>query len=115
MEEKTIQSVPVVPFAMMMAVISAIIGLIMGIIFAGLFGAVLSSIPSTVLPGTGTTVNFGMLSALFGLGAVISMPIAGFIGGLIQGLIIALLYNFLAPRIGGIKLRFKESPSPLQT
>jgi hypothetical protein len=36
------------------------------------------------------------------------MPIAGFIGGLIQGLIIAVLYNLLAPRIGGIRLRFKE-------
>jgi len=36
------------------------------------------------------------------------MPIAGFIGGLIQGLIIAVLYNLLAPRIGGIRLRFME-------
>lgn len=49
--------------------------------------------------------GFGML---FGLGSVILFPIMGFIGGLIQGLIIAVIYNFLAPRIGGIKLRFEE-------
>jgi hypothetical protein len=36
------------------------------------------------------------------------MPILGFIGGLIQGVIVAVLYNFLAPRIGGIRIRFKE-------
>ena len=111
MGERTIQSIPVIPFAMMIAVISAILALIAGIIFAGLFGAIMSSIPSTVVPGTGTTLDFGALSAFFGLGAVISMPIAGFIGGLIQGIIIAALYNFLAPRIGGIKLRFKEESS----
>jgi hypothetical protein len=33
--------------------------------------------------------------------------IGGFIGGFIQGLIIAALYNFLAPRIGGIKVRIE--------
>lgn len=36
------------------------------------------------------------------------MPIIGFVGGLIQGAIFAALYNFLAPRMGGIRLRFKE-------
>ena len=49
-----------------------------------------------------------MFSVLFGVGAIIIMPIIGFIGGLIQGVIGAVLYNFIAPRIGGIKLRFKE-------
>jgi hypothetical protein len=106
MGEKTIQSIPVMPFAMMLGVISAVIGLIIGILYALVFGAITSSIP----PTTGTTgvFDFGWLSVLFGVGAIIIMPIIGFIGGLIQGLIVAVLYNFLAPRIGGIKLRFKE-------
>jgi hypothetical protein len=43
------------------------------------------------------------------------MPILGFIGGLIQGVIVAVLYNFLAPRIGGIKIRFKEESMPPQS
>lgn len=33
--------------------------------------------------------------------------VGGFIGGFLQGLIIAALYNFLAPRIGGIKVRIE--------
>jgi hypothetical protein len=103
MGEKTIQSIPVMPFAMMIGIISAVIGLIIGIIYALVFGAIISAVPAT----TGV-VNFGWLSVLFGVGAIITMPILGFIGGLIQGVIVAVLYNFLAPRIGGIRIRFKE-------
>jgi len=106
MEEKTVEAISAVPFAMMMGAIDAIIGLIIGIIFAIASTAMLSMIPST--SGIDLT-GFGIL---FGLGAIIIMPIAGFIGGLIQGLIIAVIYNFLAPRIGGIKLRFKEEGRP---
>jgi hypothetical protein len=42
----------------------------------------------------------------FGIGAIVLFPIMGFISGLIQGLIFAVVYNFLAPKIGGIKLQF---------
>ena len=44
-----------------------------------------------------------------GLGAiwVLIVPIAVFIVGFIQGSIYAVVYNFLAPRIGGIRLRFE--------
>ena len=104
MGEKTIQSIPVMPFAMMLAVISAVIGLIAGIIYAIAFGAIFAAIPAT----STSPFNLGWLGVIFGVGAVIVGPIMGFIGGLIQGLIVAVLYNFLAPRIGGIKLRFKE-------
>ena len=100
--ERTIISIPVMPFAMMLGVISAVIGLIIGIFYALVFGTIISAIPTT------ESFNIGWLSVLFGVGAIIIMPIVGFIGGLIQGVIFAGLYNFLAPRIGGIKLRFKE-------
>lgn len=43
--------------------------------------------------------------AIFAVLIPIFAVIGGFIGGFIQGLIIAVLYNFLAPRIGGIKIR----------
>jgi hypothetical protein len=109
MNEKTIQSIPVMPFALMLGCISAVIGLIIGVIYALLFTAIFSSIPSTV-PSTG--VNLSFLQVLFGAGAIILGPILGFIGGLIQGLVYAALYNFLAPRIGGIKVRFKEESPP---
>jgi len=102
MEEKTIRAIPPMPFAVMMGAISAVIGLIVGIIYA-IVGAAITSMLSS-----GTGVDLGGFGILFGLGAIIIMPIACFIGGLIEGLIIAVIYNFLAPRIGGIKLRFEE-------
>ncbi len=104
MGERTIQSISVMPFAMMLAVISAVIGLIVGIIYAVVFGAIFAAIPST----SASSPNLGLLGVIFGVGAVIVVPIISFVAGLIQGLIIAVLYNFLAPRIGGIRLRFKE-------
>ena len=112
MEEKTIQSIPVMPFAMMYACISAAIGLIMGIFFALFFGAIVASVPTQTTPELGIG---GLLSIFFGLGAIIVVPIVSFIGGLISGGLTALLYNFLAPRIGGIKVRFKEDQRLQQT
>jgi hypothetical protein len=113
MGEKTIQSIPVMPFAMMLGVISAVIGLIIGVIYALVFGAMISAIPATT--ATTGVVNFGWLGVLFGVGAIIIMPILGFVGGLIHGVIVAVLYNFLAPRIGGIRIRFKEENMPPQS
>jgi hypothetical protein len=104
MDEKTIQCIPVMPFALMLACISAVIGLVVGIIYALLFGALISGLHSVTTSG----INLGWLSAILGVGAVITMPILLFIIGLIQGVIYAVVYNFLAPRIGGIRLRFKE-------
>ena len=108
MNEKTIQSIPVMPFALMLACISAIIGLIIGIIYALVFSAIFSAI--STIPSTG--INLSFLQVLFGAGSIILGPILGFIGGLIQGLVYAALYNFLAPRIGGVKVRFKEESPP---
>jgi hypothetical protein len=106
MEEKTIQNIPAVPFALMLGAIGAVLGLILGIFYALVFGSIMSLIPTTA------GVDLGALGILFGVGAIIIMPIVCFIGGLIEGLIIAVIYNFLAPRIGGIKLRFKEEYRP---
>jgi len=106
MEEKTIKAVPAVPFATMYGAISGIIGLIAGIIMAISWASIMSMIPTTA------DVDLTGLGVIFGVGAIIVMPIAGFIGGFIQGLIMAVIYNFLAPRIGGIKLRFEEESRP---
>ena len=108
MEAKTISSVSVIPFALMFGVISAIIGLVVGIIYAIMFWAILSTAPTTSTFSTFFDINISWLRVLFGVGAVVIMPILGFVGGFIQGAIYAVIYNFLAPRIGGIQLRFKE-------
>jgi hypothetical protein len=107
MEEKTIQSIPIMPFALMYACLSAVIGLFVGVIYAVIFGAIFATIPSST-----TGINLTGLGIIFGAGAIIVIPIIAVIGGLIGGLILAVVYNFLAPRIGGIKVRFKEEYRP---
>jgi hypothetical protein len=104
MEERTIQSIPVMPFALMYACISAAIGFVMGIFYALLFGGIFANVSSS----TTSNLNLGWLSLFVGVGAVIVMPVFLFVSGLITAAITALLYNFLAPRIGGVKVRFKE-------
>lgn len=96
------------PLALMMGVMGAIIGLVIGIFYALMFGATMSAYPNS----SGVTYP-GWFAVVFGVGAIIVMPIVGFIGGFIEGGIGAILYNFLAPRIGGVKLRFREeTPAP---
>jgi len=107
MDERTIQSIPVMPFALMYGCISAVIGFFIGIFYALLFGAIFASVPYST-----TGINLGWLSLFVGVGSVILMPIISFVTGLIMAAIVALLYNFLAPRIGGVKVRFKEEASP---
>ncbi len=109
MEEKTIQSIPIMPFALMYACISAVIGIVIGIFYAFMFGVLL-----TALPSTPTTPIPGWLGLFLGVGAIVVVPIIAFVGGLIMAIVIALLYNFLAPRIGGVKVRFKEESPPTQ-
>ena len=91
------------PLALMLGAIGAVFGLIGGIIAAGFWATIFQAVSST--PNyTGPSLSY--LGIFFGLGALIMAPIAGFISGLIQGLIVAVLYNWLAPKIGGIKLQF---------
>jgi hypothetical protein len=96
----------------MLGVISAVIGLISGIIVALLFGSMPSVIPTTA---TNQIIALEWFRILFSIGSIIIMPILGFAGGFIQGVIYAALYNFLAPKIGGIQLHFKtEEQTPPQ-
>jgi hypothetical protein len=114
MEEKTIKSISPVPFGLMMGAISGVIAFIAAILIALLYlpiialGSSYNPVPAT--PGIDIT---GFLAAL-GILMVIVLPIIGFIAGFIQGLLYAVIYNFLAPRIGGIKLRFEEASQTMQ-
>ncbi len=79
-----ITSIPVVAASLALAVVSTIFGLIQGII--GLFNGIVAG-------------NAGM-----GVGSLIGNIIGSFIGTFIMVAIITILYNFLAPRIGGVQL-----------
>ena len=91
------------PLALMLGTIGAVFGLIGGLIAAASWTAIMSTITS--MPGY-QGPPAGVFQIFFGIGAIILFPITGFISGLIQGLIVAVVYNFLAPKIGGIKLQF---------
>lgn len=109
--EKTIQKIPVLPFALMIACICGVIGLIMGIFCGVIFAAAFSTMMHNLSTGT-AYVAHPLIRFMLGIGAVIIMPILAFIGGLVHGAIIAFLYNILAPRVGGIKVQFKEDQPP---
>ena len=112
MERKTIARIPAMPFALMYGAISAVIGLIMGIIFAAFFGPIFQFASSQ--PGyTGPSLT--PFALIFGEGAIVTFPIGMFVSGLITGLIFAAVYNFLAPRIGGIKLYFQPEQQSAAT
>ena len=53
-EEKTLQLIPVMSFALMFACIEALLGLLLGIFYAIVFGAIFSTIPNSV---SGITLN----------------------------------------------------------
>jgi hypothetical protein len=111
MEEKTIKSVSPVPFGLMMGAITGVIGFIAAILLAVFYLPFILS--SSYNPVAGVPGLSGFLAAI-GILMVIIIPIIGFVAGFIQGLIYAVVYNFLAPRIGGIKLRFEEASQTVQ-
>lgn len=84
-------------------------GLIGGVFFAlmatvgGLAGAMASSASSR-----GAGLAAGGLSAIFGVGAIIILPICYAIAGLIGGAIGAALYNLFAGMFGGIEVEVQQ-------
>jgi len=98
---REIKSIPVVPFALMIGVISAVIGFLYALIFILPFSLLIGSMP---VQGMSYMMGFG---AGFGILMLIAIPIGAFIAGFIAYAIIALIYNLLAPRIGGIKLELE--------
>jgi hypothetical protein len=79
-------------------VLYAVIGLIIGVVFAAfsLLGAAAGAGDSEVLPFAG---------ALFGVGAIVTLPLlyGGFAA--VSGLLLAWLYNVIAGIVGGIEIR----------
>lgn len=76
------------------------IGLIIGCIFAlvSLLGAGI---------GAMNDAGSGMLGALFGIGAVVILPLFYGVVGFIVGLLGAALYNLFAAMVGGVELELE--------
>jgi len=96
----TVRSIRVLSLGKVMGTIYAGMGLLFGLIFSFVsllgvaFGAALQE-------GTGFESMFGLL---FGVGAVILLPIFYGLMGFLGGLLMAALYNLAARVVGGLEL-----------
>ncbi len=91
-EIKEIKSVPIIPFAMIIAVIAIIITFLVGILNILLLlarGMAMTGLTKTIIP------------------LIVIYPLSTFVSGFLICAIGALIYNRLAPRIGGIKLELE--------
>ncbi|MBI2107820.1 hypothetical protein HYT54_01725 [Candidatus Woesearchaeota archaeon] len=85
------------------------LGKIMGILYA-LMGLILGAILSLIsLIGSALSSNgFGIFIGMFGIGAIIFLPIFYGVIGFVFGLITALLYNLVASWIGGLEIETEK-------
>lgn len=92
-----IKKIGILSLAKISALLYAIMGLIVGVFMAliSLIGAAFSQ---------STTGMFGML---FGVGAIILLPIFYGAMGFVMGVVTAWLYNIIANWIGGLELEFE--------
>lgn len=98
MEElKEIKSVAIVPFTLMSSSISAVMGLIYALLLILILGVV-----AVFLPSTASTI-VGMLLTL-AVAIIIIFPVGSFLLNILSSFLLALIYNLLVPRVGGIKL-----------
>lgn len=107
---KEIVGVPVVPFALMISAIGATIVfiamLIIGpLIMIGLQAAVIgAAYQGTVIPGLSSIGALGIVGLLI---LIIGVPIVMFVASFIMTALTAIIYNLLAPKIGGIEFEFE--------
>ncbi|MBI5680950.1 MAG: hypothetical protein HZC47_08660 [Methanobacterium sp.] len=92
-----IKSIKIVPFTLMSSSISAILALIGAIILTLALGVIAAVLPPQFAP-------LASLLAGFGLAAIIAYPILTFLIGLSTVFLSILLYNLLAPKVGGVQL-----------
>lgn len=109
---KTVKSLPVFDVSLIVSVIALILSFIAGILYSIIGWSTIHQISTYIIslnPQTATVVNSiaGSITTMGALYLVIVWPIMTFIGTFIVTAIAVLLYNYLAPIIGGIKLELE--------
>jgi len=98
---KEIKSIPVWSFALIVALVLAITMFIFSIVMSILGSSMFSMMPFfNEMP----MMNFNNYSVMGALYYIVMMPIMMFICSFLIAALAALIYNLLAPRVGGIKL-----------
>ena len=101
-----IKNVPVVPFALMASALGGIIIFLIMLIVGPIIAVslqVAASSAGAAIPGLSSFPALGIVGILI---MVIGVPIIMFISIFIATAIMAIIYNLLAPKIGGIKFNF---------
>ncbi len=101
-----IKNVPVVPFALMASALGGIIIFLIMLIVGPIIAVslqVAASSAGAAIPGLSSFPALGIVGILI---MVIGVPIIVFISIFIATAIMAIIYNLLAPKIGGIKFNF---------
>ena len=109
---KTVKSLPVLDVSLIVSVIALILSFIAGILYFIIGWSTIHQISTYIIslnPQTAAVVNSvaGSITAMGALYLIIIWPITAFIGTFIISAIAVLLYNYLAPMIGGIKLELE--------
>jgi hypothetical protein len=95
-----IKRIRVLSLAKVMGIIYAGMGLVFGLIFS-FFALLGAAFGSAFQDASGPEAIFG---ALFGVGAVIILPILYGLMGFLGGLLMSALYNLAARAVGGLEL-----------
>jgi hypothetical protein len=101
----TVTRVAPISLAKILGCLYAALGLIFGVFFA-----LLSSVAGFAAPNQGMPAFMGMM---FGVGAIVLMPIFYGVMGFLSGAIGAVIYNVLAKWLGGVELNVQDSRATL--
>lgn len=109
-EMKEVRSIPVIPVSLMLSLIYTILTFLVMLVVApivavSLQGAALISISATAATGLEGLSALGIIGIII---MVIGVPILVLICSFIFSAISAILYNILAPKIGGVRLKFSS-------
>jgi len=96
--EKEIKEINVISAANILGVIHFAMGIFIGVIYflisLGMPADMFDAVP--------------WMRYMFGVGSLVIMPVASGLMGWLSGAVSSLVYNLVAERIGGLKLRFTE-------
>ncbi len=95
--EMVLKSIGVASTGKMLGCLYAIMGLFIGIIF---------SVMSLAAGAAGGMKGAAGMEAMFGVGAVIALPLFYGVMGYIGGILLAVMYNIVAGIVGGIEMEF---------
>jgi uncharacterized protein involved in cysteine biosynthesis len=100
-DTKEIKGIPVISFALIIAIVLAVTMLVVGIVMALLGSPTYKMMP---MMDDFNHMFVGGISALY---FIVVMPIMVFIFGFLVTALATIIYNFIAPKIGGIKLELE--------